>query len=244
MAKLYIVGVPIGNLEDITLRALKTLQDCNIIACEDTRVTKKLLSCYTNAPYNYLMDNKKLLTYNNYTENKSAKGIINLINQGNDVALVSDAGMPVVSDPGFEVIKQARENNIEVEIIPGVNAAITAFVASNFTSTFSFNGFIKDKTQQRINELKKLDIGTYIFYVSPHKLEQTLIDIDSVFANNAQLCLAKELTKMYEKFYYGTALEVLEQLKNDNAIKGEFTLVLNIPKIKRVKVSKYKKDDN
>ncbi|QNM93630.1 16S rRNA (cytidine(1402)-2'-O)-methyltransferase [Mycoplasma sp. Pen4] len=235
MAKLYIVGTPIGNMEDITFRAVRVLSEVNYIACEDTRVTKKLLDRYE-------IYNKKLLMYNNYTEQNSAKGIISLIESGNDVALVSDAGMPVVSDPGFEVISQARANNIEIEIVPGVNAAVTAFVGSNFSHDFKFVGFIKDKTQQRINELKELTQGTYIFYVSPHKLHSTLEDINTVFNDTAKVCLAKELTKVHEKWFHGSALEILETItENPEYAKGEFTLVLNIPKIKKVKVNKYKK---
>ncbi|WLP85719.1 16S rRNA (cytidine(1402)-2'-O)-methyltransferase [Mycoplasma seminis] len=234
MAKLYIVGTPIGNLEDITLRALRTLKEVEIIACEDTRVTHKLLEKYE-------ITNKRLITYNNFTEKSSSKGILELINSGKDIALVSDAGMPVVSDPGFEVISQARENGIQVEIIPGVNAAITAFVGSNFSNEFTFLGFIKDKSQQRINQLSALEIGTYIFYVSPHKMLSTLQDIATVFEDKAKLCLAKELTKMHETWYYGNAQELYEQFTAMDSIKGEFTLVLNIPKIKRVKVNKYKK---
>ncbi|WP_426461319.1 16S rRNA (cytidine(1402)-2'-O)-methyltransferase [Mycoplasma hafezii] len=233
--KLYVVGTPIGNLEDITLRALRILKEVNYIACEDTRVTQKLL-------LHYDLGHKKLMTYNNFTEKKSTKGLLELLNSGENVALVSDAGMPVVSDPGFEVIKQARENGFEIEIIPGVNAAVTAFVGSSFSNNFSFVGFMKDKTQQRINFLETLEIGTYIFYVSPHKLEATLDDIYTVFESNAQICLARELTKMHESWYFGNALEVKEKLLENNEVRGEFTLVLNLPKIKREKVSKYVKD--
>ncbi|MFV8401093.1 16S rRNA (cytidine(1402)-2'-O)-methyltransferase [Mycoplasma sp. 005V] len=235
MAKLYIVGTPIGNLEDITLRALRILNQVEYIACEDTRVTHKLLEKYE-------IKNKKLLTYNNFTEKSSSKGLLELIRNGNDIALVSDAGMPVVSDPGFEVIAQAKEANIEVEIIPGVNAAITAFVGSNFSNEFTFLGFIKDKSQQRINQLSTLEIGTYIFYVSPHKLLATLQDIATVFQGKERVCLAKELTKMYEQWFFGTGQELYEQFAALDSIKGEFTMVLNIPKLKRVKVNKYKKD--
>ncbi|VEU70020.1 16S rRNA (cytidine(1402)-2'-O)-methyltransferase [Mycoplasmopsis glycophila] len=234
MSKLYVVGTPIGNLEDITLRALRILKEVDYIACEDTRVTHKLL-------LHFEISNKKLLTYNNYTEKNSTKGILNLIESGHSVALVSDAGMPVVSDPGFEVIKQAKQNNIEVEIIPGVNAAIVAFVGSNFDNTFTFCGFMKDKSGQRINYLQTLSIGTYIFYVSPHKLEKTLLDLETVFGESCEICLAKELTKIHENWFFGKPREVLEQVIAQNAMKGEFTLVLNIPKQKSKKISKYAK---
>ncbi|WP_406614018.1 16S rRNA (cytidine(1402)-2'-O)-methyltransferase [Mycoplasma corogypsi] len=232
MAKLYIVGTPIGNLEDITFRAIRTLNEVDIIACEDTRVTSKLLA-------HYEISNKKLITYNNVVENNSAKGLLSLLQNNNNVALVSDAGMPVVSDPGFAIIKLALENDIEIEIIPGVNAAVTAFVGSNFTSEFTFLGFIKDKTQQRINQLKELQQGTYIFYVSPHKLLKTLEDINEVFSDKADLCLAKELTKIHEQWFRGKASELLEHFNSLDSIKGEYTLVLNIPKVKHEKVNKY-----
>ncbi|QZE12615.1 16S rRNA (cytidine(1402)-2'-O)-methyltransferase [Mycoplasma sp. Ms02] len=236
MSKLYVVGTPIGNLEDITFRALRILKEVDYIACEDTRVTKKLLEHYQ------ILNNKKLFTYNNHTESHSAKGMIRFLEEGKDVALVSDAGMPVVSDPGFELIQMARINNFEIEIIPGVNAAITAFVGSNFSSTFAFNGFFKDKTQQRINELEKLEQGTYIYYASPHKLEKTLDDITHVFKGNEKICLAKELTKMHENWFFGNAEDVKNQVLSSNSLKGEFTLVLHIPKVKKQKVNKYKKD--
>ncbi|MFV8475970.1 16S rRNA (cytidine(1402)-2'-O)-methyltransferase [Mycoplasma sp. T193] len=236
MAKLYIVGTPIGNLEDITLRALRILNQVEYIACEDTRVTHKLLEKYE-------IKNKKLLTYNNFTEKSSSKGLLELIRNGNDVALVSDAGMPVVSDPGFEVIAQAKDAGLEVEIIPGVNAAITAFVGSNFSNEFTFLGFIKDKSQQRINQLSTLEIGTYIFYVSPHKLLATLQDIDTVFQGKERVCLAKELTKIYEQWFFGSGAQLYQEFASFDSIKGEFTMVLNIPKTKRVKVNKYKKEN-
>ncbi|MBU4693135.1 16S rRNA (cytidine(1402)-2'-O)-methyltransferase [Mycoplasma sp. CSL7491-lung] len=234
MSKIYIVGTPIGNLKDITLRAIETLQNVDIIACEDTRVTFKLLS-----KLNIL--GKKLITYNAHTESNSAKGIIKLVEGGQNVALVSDAGMPVVSDPGFDLIKLAREKNIDLEIIPGVSAVITAFAGSSFSNNFTFCGFIKDKTIQRVHELEKLTVGTYIYFVSPHKLLKTLEDIDSVFKGLEQLCLTKELTKIYETWDFGTASELLSKYQELDSIKGEFTLVLNIPKVKREKVNKYKK---
>ncbi|UUM19714.1 MULTISPECIES: 16S rRNA (cytidine(1402)-2'-O)-methyltransferase [unclassified Mycoplasma] len=232
MSKLYIVGTPIGNLQDMTLRAIQTLKNSDVIACEDTRVTAKLLEYFD-------IKEKKLITYNNFTEKNSAKGIIELLKSQKIVSLVSDAGMPVVSDPGFEVIKLCREQNIDFEIIPGVNAAITAFVGSNFSNTFSFLGFLKDKSSQRIIQLNSLTLGTYIFYVSPHKLEASLEDINQVFQGNERVCLVKELTKIHETWYYGNASQILHELKLNNTIKGEFTLVLNLTKSKNVKVNKY-----
>ncbi|WP_025755703.1 16S rRNA (cytidine(1402)-2'-O)-methyltransferase [Mycoplasmopsis cricetuli] len=237
MSKMYIVGTPIGNLEDITLRALSILKKVDIIACEDTRVTSKLLKYYQ-------IENKKLITYNNFTEKNSSKGILNLL-QSNDslsIALVSDAGMPVISDPGFQIIKMCRDYNIDFEIVPGVSASITAFVGSSFSHPFTFLGFLKDKSIQRINQLKELTIGTYVFFVSPHKLINSLKDIHFVFQEQIQLCLAKELTKIHERWFYGTAQEILNILEKENLVRGEFTLVLNLPKVKRTKINKYKKN--
>ncbi|MEE3928555.1 16S rRNA (cytidine(1402)-2'-O)-methyltransferase [Mycoplasmopsis ciconiae] len=230
MSKLYIVGTPIGNLKDLTFRALETLQKVDVIACEDTRVTSKLLAHYN-------IEGKKLIKYDNFNEKNSSKGICKLIVEQNlDVALVSDAGMPVMSDPGFELIRSAKNSDIDVELIPGVNAAISAFVMSSLDNTFTFLGFIKDKINSRKIQLESLAQGTYIFYVSPHKLLETLKNIDETIPNN-QVFLAKELTKLYEHFYSGSAYDIHEELSTLDAIKGEYTLVLKIPKTKK---NKYK----
>ncbi|MBW0599739.1 16S rRNA (cytidine(1402)-2'-O)-methyltransferase [Mycoplasma anatis] len=230
--KIYIVGTPIGNMEDITLRALRILKEVDVIACEDVRVTKKLLDRYE-------ISDKKLVTYNNFNEETSSDYLLKLYEEGSNIALVSDAGMPVMSDPGFELIKQCYENKLNIEVIPGVNAAVTAFVMSNLDNNFTFKGFIKDKTQQRVNQLKDLDYGTYIFYVSPHKLVDTLKDIYKVFSGQERLFLAKELTKMHQEFFRGNALDIIELLAKKDSIKGEYTLVINIKKPKKEKINKY-----
>lgn len=192
MSKLFIIGTPIGNLEDITFRALRTLKEVDVLACEDTRVTAKLLA-------HFGIEKKRLITYNNFTEKQSTKGILQLLEQGQSVGLVSDAGMPAVSDPGFELIKQARDHNFDIQIIPGVSASITAFVGAGFSNEFTFLGFLKDKSSQRQAQLQNLDFETYVFYVSPHKLEKSLEDIDQVFKGSEKICLVKELTKLYER---------------------------------------------
>lgn len=230
--KIYIVGTPIGNMEDITLRALRILKEVDIIACEDVRVTKKLLDRYD-------ITNKKLITYNNFNEETTSSYLLKQYEEGLNIALVSDAGMPVMSDPGFELIKKCYQNDLNVEIIPGVNAAVTTFVMSNLDNNFTFKGFIKDKSQQRINQLKSLDFGTYIFYVSPHKLIDTLKDIKQVFNGEEKLFLAKELTKLHEEFFRGNSIEILDTLNKRDTIKGEYTLVLSFKKIKKEKVNKY-----
>lgn len=217
MSKLYVVGTPIGNSKDITLRAIETLNQVNIIACEDTRVTSKLLSILK-------IEGKKLISCHEFNEKNSSIGIIKLIEQGNDVALVSDAGMPVISDPGYLVIREAIKNGIEIDVIPGPSASIMALVLSNMNSSFTFIGFLKDKTIQRQNQLLKLSPGTYVTYVSPHKLYQTLKDIESTLGSNTNVFLGKELTKMFEKHYRGTVKDIIE-LVDQNNIKGEYTMV-------------------
>ncbi|MDZ7293747.1 16S rRNA (cytidine(1402)-2'-O)-methyltransferase [Mycoplasmopsis pulmonis] len=219
MAKIYIVGTPIGNLSDITLRALETLKKVDYIACEDTRVSKILL--------NHYQINKPLFSYHKFNEKAKLNYIFELIELGNDVALISDSGMPVISDPGFLLIREAKKKNIEFEVIPGVSAFTMAFVKSSFPLPFSFLGFLNDKTGKRKNELKKLVAGiSYISYVSKYKLIQTLKDLKEVFALNVEVFLTRELTKKFENDYSGTIDEIIEQLGQN--IKGEFTLIFFI----------------
>ena len=229
MNKIYIVGTPIGNMKDITLRALETLKLVDVIACEDTRVTRKLLN-------HYEIEGKKLISYHDKNEKASAKGIVGLIEAGKHVAVVSDAGMPVINDPGFEVIRQCLENDIAIEMIPGVSATTTAVALSNLNSHFKFIGFFKPKTGQRQNQLKKLTPGSYVAFGSPHRLIGELEDIKEVLGENTPLFIGRELTKKFETHYRGTVSEVLEAVKDE--IKGEFTIVFEI---KKVKVNKYAK---
>ena len=228
MSKLFIIGTPIGNLKDITLRAIETLKKVDIIACEDTRVTKKLLS-------HYKIENKKLISYNNNNEKKSSKGLIKLLNENKSVGLVSDAGMPVISDPGFEIIREVIKNNVEFELIPGVSALTHALVLSNMDINFKFLGFLKPKSIQRQNQLKKLEPGTYLTFVSPHKLEKQLFDMKEIFGDKVNIFLGKEFTKKFEAYYRGTPSEILKKIKDN--VKGEFTMVFNFKKQK--KVNKY-----
>ncbi|UUD35397.1 16S rRNA (cytidine(1402)-2'-O)-methyltransferase [Mycoplasmopsis caviae] len=232
MPKIYIVGTPIGNLKDITLRALETLKNVDIIACEDTRTSSKLLNHYEI--------NKRLISYNKINEKASANGLINLIKKDNlNIALISDAGMPLVSDPGFELIKQARLNKIDVEIVPGVNAAISAFALSGLSNTFVFMAFPKEKSGQRLEQVKSFSAEhSYVFYVAPHKLENFLIDIHNVWSDQAQIFMAREITKLHEEFIYATASELLERNKS-NPFKGEITLVIKLKEHKKEKINKY-----
>ncbi|TPE57213.1 16S rRNA (cytidine(1402)-2'-O)-methyltransferase [[Mycoplasma] falconis] len=228
--KLSIVGTPIGNLEDITLRAINTLKASEIILCEDTRVTYKLLK-HLN------IENKKLITYNNFNELEISEYVIKLILEGKHVSLVSDAGMPCISDPGFEVIKAAKKENIFIDVVGGPTALIHALVKANQASKFTFLGFLKDKSISRQNELKNLNYGTYVCYVSPHKLLATLNDFEQVFKDKVDIYLIKEMTKMFETSYEGKPLEVIQQLGEN--IKGEFSMVFTINEDKKKKVNKY-----
>ncbi len=218
-SKIYIVGTPIGNLKDITLRAIETLKLVDVIACEDTRVTRKLLN-------HYEIKDKKLIAYHDKNEKNSAKGIIELVQQGNSVAVVSDAGMPVIADPGFEVIRQARSNYIPIEVIPGPSAQTTVAAISGLSAFYKFIGFLSPKTGKRKNELTSLGAGTFVTYVSPYKLEATLLDIQEICGKETQVFLAKELTKIHEKTYKGTVEEVYNIIKNNT--KGEYTLAFEV----------------
>ncbi|VEU78409.1 16S rRNA (cytidine(1402)-2'-O)-methyltransferase [Mycoplasmopsis columbinasalis] len=233
MSKIYLVGTPIGNLQDITLRALDTLRRVDVIACEDTRQTQKLLQQFELK--------KKLIAYHKDNEKNSAQGILNLVlNQNLSVALVSDAGMPLISDPGFELIKQAREQNVPVEIIPGVSACVTALALSGFAATFTFWGFPKEKSEARLKQIQALDTQhAHIFYVAPHKLMKFLSELDQVWGAEAEVFLAKELTKVFETHFCGAAKNILLELAQRETIKGEFTLVVKLNVPKRTKVNKY-----
>lgn len=230
MSKLFIVGTPIGNMRDITLRAIDTLKEVSIIACEDTRITKNLL-----AKLDILKD-KRLIAYHDKNEKTSAKGLVELIKSGQDVALVSDAGMPVINDPGYEVIREAIKQEIEIEVVPGVSATTTTLVLSNFDTHFKFDGFLKPKSGQRVNQLQALEPGTHIFFVSPHQLMECLEDIKVALGEDTNVFLGRELTKMYETHYRGNIVEVMDNVKDE--IKGEFTMAIEV---KKRKVNKYAK---
>lgn len=229
MSKLYIVGTPIGNLKDISLRALETLRLADVVAAEDTRVTKKLLSHFD-------IDNKRLISYHDHNEKNSAKGIIALLQEGKNVALVSDAGMPVVNDPGFILIREAIENNIEYDVIPGPSSVTTALVHSNFDTHYNFHGYLKPKKGQRDNQLSVLTKGTHIFLSSPHRIIEELKSIREIMPD-ARVFVGREMTKKFQTLYRGNIDQIISEIKNN--LKGEFTLVLEIPK--RKKVNKYDK---
>ncbi len=217
MNKLYIVPTPIGNLKDITLRSLDVLKNVNYIVCEDTRRTKILLD-------HYEIKNKKLISYFAPFEDKKIPLILKILEKEN-VALVVDAGMPAISDPGYKLIKACLENNINIEVLPGPSAFLTTLVGSGLpTDKFLFLGFLPKKgLENYFVKLKDLEV-TIIFYDSPKRILKDLKIIEKVFGN-CQIVIAREISKIYEEYLRGDIKEIIENLKNKN-LKGEITVIL------------------
>lgn len=217
-AKIYIVGTPIGNLEDITIRAIETLKMVDIIYCEDTRNTSRLLSHYNIT--------KKLKSYHLFNENEITCELIERVKNGENVAIVSDAGMPCISDPGFLAVRDASNNGIDVVVVPGVSAGLMAVVASGITcSKYYYAGFLNSKPGKRLEELKKLSTKeeTIIIYEAPHRIKETLELILQAMGDR-YIVLARELTKKYEEYLRGTVSEILEIVDN---LKGEMVIVIS-----------------
>ncbi|MGN0607302.1 MAG: 16S rRNA (cytidine(1402)-2'-O)-methyltransferase [Oscillospiraceae bacterium] len=216
---LYVVGTPIGNMEDITIRALNTLESVDFIAAEDTRVTLKLLNRY---------DIKKtLVSYHEHSTGVCTDNIINRILGGQDCAVVTDAGMPCISDPGEPLIKMCYEHDIPVKVVPGPSAVVSALAISGLnTSRFSFEGFLSVTKKQRIEHLEhaKSKTETMIFYEAPHKLTATLEDMLKYFGDR-KISLCRELTKVYEEVLRMTISEAIEYYKIKQP-KGEYVLVI------------------
>ncbi len=222
LGKLYLVATPIGNLEDITFRAIKVLQEADIIAAEDTRHTLKLLNHYEIS--------KLLISYHRHNEDVKTEVLINKLLEGKNIALVTDAGTPGISDPGEEIVKKAIENDIEIIPIPGACALINALIASGLnTREFAFYGFLplnKNNRNKIIEKIKKED-KTVILYEAPHKLIKTLEDIQRNMGN-INCVIARELTKIHEEFTRGNINSILEEIKRKEAIKGEYILLLDL----------------
>ncbi len=214
---LYLVATPIGNLNDITLRALETLKNVDLIAAEDTRNTLKLL--------NYFEIKKPLISYHRHNEEIKSNILIEKLIAGQNIALVSDAGTPGISDPGEEVIKKAIEKGINIISIPGACAMINALICSGIdTKEFTFLGFLplnKKLRKEKLDKIKTLD-NTIIIYEAPHKLNTTLLDLSEILEDR-QVVLARELTKIHEEFIRGTIKEVLEKSEN---LKGEMVIII------------------
>ncbi len=215
--KLYLVATPIGNLEDITLRAIRTLKEADIIVAEDTRHTLQLL--------NHLEISKPLMSYQRHSNEKKIIEIINKILEGNNIALVTDAGTPGISDPGEEIVKEAIKNNIKVTPIPGACALICALISSGLdTKEFTFLGFLPMNNKNRKEKLKeiKFSTNTIILYEAPHKLKETLRDLKEILENR-KIVLAHEMTKIHESFEIGTVKEFIEKISEP---KGEYVIII------------------
>jgi len=218
---LYVVATPIGNLNDITFRALETFQKVDLIAAEDTRHTKKLLSHFNIK--------SRLIAYHEHNEEQSARGIINLLKSGSSVALVSSAGTPTVSDPGYRLICTAVSENISIIPIPGVSAAITALSASGLPSDrFCFIGFLAARSKRRREQLESLADApsTLIFYESPNRILAVLSDMIEILGDR-QAVFSREMTKTYEEFLRGPLSRLQAELSARPAIKGEITLLVS-----------------
>jgi 16S rRNA (cytidine1402-2'-O)-methyltransferase len=218
---LYLVGTPIGNLEDITLRAVRVLKEVDVIACEDTRQTQKLLNHYDITT--------RTVSYHEHNEMTRAAELVKDLQEGTSVALVTDAGTPGISDPGFRLISLAIRHHIPVVPIPGASAFLAALVASGLpTDSFRFSGFLPPKRGDRRAALEAVKISprTQVFYEAPHRIVEALADVVEVLGKDRHVVIAREVTKLHEEFLRGRAGEILERLHSRDGVKGEITLLI------------------
>ncbi len=216
---LYLVATPIGNLEDMTFRAVRVLKECDVVAAEDTRRTGQLLKHFGLS--------KPMLSYFQFNEAKRSEEILDRLKRGEKVALVTDAGSPGISDPGERVVRAVREAGLRVESVPGPCALVAALTASGLpTDEFHFIGFLPHKSGQRRKQLEALKqfAGTLVLYESPYRIEKLLVELGEVFAER-QVVLARELTKKFEEFLRGTPAELLE-VTQKRSLKGEFVVMV------------------
>ena len=215
---LYLIPTPIGNMEDITIRAVNTLKIVDVVFCEDTRVTGQLLK--------YLDISKKLISSHNYNESGNKEKLLEYLSSGSNVGLVSDRGTPIISDPGYELAKVAIEEGYNVVSLPGATALIPALTSSGISPMpFYYYGFLNSKDSARRKELeflKNID-ATLILYEAPHRINKTLKDLGNVLGNNRKISISREITKKYEEIYRGTIGELIEQ---NNEYKGELVVVV------------------
>ena len=220
MSKLFVVPTPIGNLGDITLRSIEVLKSADLILAEDTRTSYKLLKHYDiDTPVE---------SFHMHNEHKKLESIINKLRTDFEIALISDAGTPGISDPGFLLVRECINNEVEVECLPGPTAFVPALVSSGLPSDrFSFEGFLPVK-KGRTKRLKELSIETktMVFYESPHRILKTLNDLSNYFDVESQISVSRELTKLYEETFRGTIKESVEHFEK-NKTKGEFVIVLS-----------------
>ena len=215
---LFLVSTPIGNLEDITLRAINILKEVSFVFAEDTRVSKKLL--------NHLGIDVKLYSAYDQVENKSALKIISFLKEGNSVALISDAGTPLINDPGYKIVRQVIDSGFNVVAIPGVAAFLPALITSGIAPyPFFFFGFLSNKEGKRISELKELsDIkNTLVFYETPHRIEKSLRNMIDIFGDR-EISISREITKKFEEVFRG---KISKYLNEDKVIKGEYVIVVS-----------------
>jgi 16S rRNA (cytidine1402-2'-O)-methyltransferase len=217
---LYLVATPIGNLEDITYRAVRILGEADLIACEDTRQTRKLLDHYGIQ--------KPTVSYHDHNEAERSEELAARMRGGASIALVTDAGMPLVSDPGYRLVRAAIESGVPVVPIPGASAAMTALAASGLpTDAFHFAGFLPHKPGQRLKALEAIadEPATVIFYEAPHRILEALEAIEQALGSRP-IVVARELTKLHEEFLRGAAADIRAELAGRDSIKGEFTLLI------------------
>lgn len=223
MGTLFVVATPIGNLNDMTKRAIDTLKDADYILAEDTRQTLKLL--------NYFEIKNKLISYHKFNEEKKSNSIIDDLIEGKNIALVSDAGTPCISDPGYIIVKKARENNINVLTIPGCSAIIAALATGGLdTSSFAFYGFVpieKKSKKELFDKIKRSDVKTKIVYESPKRILNFLSELKEEIPSSF-VCVCSELTKVHEKYFYGIVNDVYNEINKDiNNQKGEFVILIS-----------------
>ncbi|MDO6825958.1 16S rRNA (cytidine(1402)-2'-O)-methyltransferase [Mesomycoplasma ovipneumoniae] len=239
MAKITVIATPIGNLQDITLRAIQAIKSADLILCEDTRTSKKIL--------NFLeVKDKKLISYHKFNEKSTIAKMSDIFLTNKNIILMSDAGTPSISDPGQILIKWAHQNDVEVDFLPGACAFVGAFVLSGFDLPLVFMGFFNSKKQQIIKQIEHfIQNYSYIFYVSPYKLLYILEVINEFYGDKVEIFLVKEMTKIHQKYFFGSPLKVLGELQNST--KGEFTMVLRLkndekPKLKANKYENFSKN--
>jgi 16S rRNA (cytidine1402-2'-O)-methyltransferase len=217
---LYVVATPIGNLEDITYRAVRLLKECDLVACEDTRRTQKLLQHYGIT--------KPMISLHEHNESDRAADLLEKLTEGVNIALVSDAGTPLISDPGYRLVREAVTKRLPVVPVPGASSILSALAAAGLpTDRFAFLGFLPPKTHARREELRRHTEReeTLVFFEAPHRIVETLADVAEVLPGRPVVA-ARELTKMHEEFLRGSAAEVRGQLENRSSIQGEFTLLI------------------
>ncbi len=219
---LYVVATPIGNLDDITIRALQTLSEVDLIAAEDTRRSRRLLSKFSIAT--------KTVPYHAHNEQRAARSLLRQLLCGSDIALICDAGTPLISDPGRNLVSQAHASGIAVEPVPGPSALTSAISVSGLSgSSMMFAGFLPARRSERIGRLKQLALtgSTLVFFEAPHRIIKSLEDAQSVFGESAVGCVAREMTKIHESIYTGTLSSIVKQIRDaDNGQKGEFVIIV------------------